>query len=120
MLTDLLAEIERQGDPAAVGLELFFDGNDDPASIGCNLDEHPGVGTFARVLRAVRDRPEVDDVLVGISEVMPDGEWPFSDTVHVLTAASAGDVAGWVAGLGPDDVAKAELNGRPAIALWWD
>lgn len=119
-LTDLLAEIERQGDGATVNLELFFDGNDDLASIGCNLPEHPGIGTFAQVLRAVRDRPEVGDVLVGISEVMPDGEWPFSDTVYVLTDAPVGDVAEWAAGLGPDQAAKAEWNGGHAVVLWWD
>jgi hypothetical protein len=119
-LTDLLAEIERQGDGAAVSLELFFDGNDDLGSIGCNLIEHPGIGTFARVLRAVRVRSDVEDVLVAISEVMPDGEWPFSHTVYVLTEAPVGDVAEWTADLEPDEVDEDEWNGRHAVVLWWD
>lgn len=119
-LTDLLVEVERQGDRAAVSLELFFDGNDDLASIGCNLPEHPGIGAFADVLRAMRERPDVGDVLVGVSEVMPDGEWPFSDTVYVLTEAPAGDVAEWAAGLGPDEVVEAEWKGGRAVVLWWD
>ena len=61
MLADLLAEIEAQGwsddgsgpDPV-VSLELFFEGNDDLASIGCNLIDHPGPADFYATLRAIR------------------------------------------------------------------
>jgi hypothetical protein len=85
MLADLLAEIERQGGytngvgpEPVVSLELFFDGNDDPGSIGCNLPDHPGLADFYSVLRSIRDRPEVDGVWVGISELMGPNEWPFT------------------------------------------
>jgi hypothetical protein len=71
MLPDLLAEINRQGGyetgegPApVVSLELFFEGNDDLASIGCNLTDHPGVPHFFTVLRNLRDRAEAQEVRV--------------------------------------------------------
>lgn len=139
MLPDLLAEINRQGGyqtgegPApVVGLELFFEGNDDLASIGCNLIDHPGVPHFFAVLRALRDRAEVHDVWVGISEVLPDPEWPFSDYVYVITSASAPQVQKWVASLQPDEPLSDWWNEQPPareipipagtrlVTLWWD
>src|SRR5690349_12736194 len=102
----LLASIREQSvDSDArpiVSLEAFFDGNEDLGSIGCNLSPHPGVATFYTVLRAIRDRDDVQDVLVGITEDMGDEEWPFSDTVYVLTRASAEDVQRWAARLEPE------------------
>src|SRR3954447_10874149 len=80
-LANLLAEIELQGGYEGVGpepvvsLEQFFEDNVDLGSIGGNLHPHPGIATFYRVLRDIRDRPEVDDVLVGISEVVENREW---------------------------------------------
>ncbi len=69
MLDDLLADVNRQGGNAGstglepvVSLELFFEGNDDPGSIGCNLTDHPGVDRFYAVLRGIRDRPDVHGV----------------------------------------------------------
>lgn len=97
MLAELHGEISRQGgyeDGAyaepVVSLELFFDGNEDPGSIGCNLSDHPGPDGFYRVLSAIRDRPDVYGVWVGISEVMDPDEWPFSDHIYFVTTASCG------------------------------
>jgi hypothetical protein len=139
MLDQLLAEIDRQGGYAdgggaepVVGLELFFDGNDDLGSIGCNLAAHPGTDRFFAVLRDIRDRPEVSDVLVGISEVMGEDEWPFSDHVYVITTASAARVAEWAAELEPEAPGEGWWNGQPpaepvavppgarVVTLWWD
>ena len=95
MLEELHAEISRQGgyDHGAgpepvVSLELFFDGNEDPASIGCNLSDHPGPARFYEVLSTIRDRPEVHSVWVGVSDVIEPDDWPFSDHVYVVTTAS--------------------------------
>jgi hypothetical protein len=138
MLDQLLGDINRQGGYAGTGpepvvtLELFFHGNDDVGSIGCNLTDRPGTARFYAVLREIRDRPEVHDVRIGISEVMGGGEWPFSDHVYVITTASAAEVAEWAAELQPDEPGEGWWNGQPpaeplalppgahVVTLWWD
>ena len=137
-LANLLAEIELQGGYEGVGpepvvsLEQFFEDNVDLGSIGGNLSPHPGIATFYRVLREIRDRPDVDDVLVGISEVMENGEWPFANHVYVITTASPADVAKWAAPLDSDEPGDGWWNGAPPrwpiqvpgdahiVTLWWD
>jgi hypothetical protein len=132
-LPELQTEIARQAGPEpVVSLELFFDDNDDPASIGCNLPEHPGPARFYDVLRSIRDRPEVDSVWVGVSEVMEPDEWPFSDHVYVVTTASAAEVGSWTAELSPEQPGDAWWHGVPPlqeiaippdarlVTLWWD
>ena len=116
-----------------VPLDAFFDGNDDLGSIGCNLgDDHPGLDRFREVLAGVKKRRDVQDVLVGIFEAMEeDTSWPFSETVYVLTSASASAVQEWVAELQPDEVEEGFLDGPPPglpplgdgmmpVRLWWD
>lgn len=133
MLPDLHEEIADQPAPeAVVGLDLFFDGNTDPASIGCNLTEHPGPGRFYEVLRAIRDRPEVYGVWVGITEVLEPDEWPFSDHVYVVTTAAPDEVAAWAAELDPEQPGEGWWHGEPppqavdvpatarVVTLWWD
>ena len=131
MLNDLLAEIARQGeDNAIVDLELFFEGNDDGASIGPNLIDNPGPAAFYATLRAIRDRSDVFGVWVGITEVMPEGEWPFTDRVYVVTSALPAEVDRWVADLqadepgGDDDGEGAPVvpvpDGARLVVLWWD
>lgn len=133
MLADLLAEIARYGGASepVVSLELFFTGNSDPASIGCNLVPHPGVPRFAAVLGAIRSQPSVHDVLVGIDEIMGSDEWPFSGHVYVITTASVSEVAGWAADLrpevpnqgwwNPDQPPAVEVTeGFHVVTLWWD
>ncbi|MCA9673400.1 MAG: hypothetical protein KC464_00060 [Myxococcales bacterium] len=135
----LIDKINRQADPAdpeapspIVSLEDFFEGNDDLASIGCNLAEHPGTDGFYRVLRDVRARPNVQDVLVEIYEVMEgEDEWPFSERVYVLTSAEPDEVRGWLAALDPSEIEEGWASGAsPAqpllqprmrvLGVWWD
>ena len=140
MLPDLLEELQRQGDyesgvgpEPVVSLELFFEGNEDPASIGCNLSDHPGVQRFFTTLRELREQPDVQDVRVGISEVLGDDEWPFSDHVYVVTSASASEVQRRIGVLQPEpDVRPGWWNDTPPampipvpqgmhlLTLWWD
>ncbi len=144
----LIAEIDRQGGlvlenfglgPRRVPVvprALFFDGNHDEASMGANLWPSPGIRRFADVLEAVEQRPGVSAVYVGISEVMPEPEYPFSDHVYVITSASDEDVHDWVAELGPDRPGVGPLHGfrgdegprfplpvpegQHAVLVWWD
>jgi hypothetical protein len=138
MLPELLAEIERQGGYSGAGpepvvdLELFFEGNDDLGSIGCNLLDHPDPARFYAVLRSIRARPEVRGVWVAISEVMAPDEWPFSDHVYVVSTASAAEIARWAAALQPDEPGDVWWNLAPPlrpiaippdahlVTLWWN
>jgi hypothetical protein len=98
-------EIERLGGADAypvVSVDLFFDGNNDPASIGPNLDPHPGIRTFERVLEEIRRRPEVSDVVVQIDELI-EGGWPYASAVYVTTTATPEEVHRWVTELQPDE-----------------
>ncbi|MBX3359198.1 MAG: hypothetical protein KF745_12315 [Phycisphaeraceae bacterium] len=131
----LIAEIQRLSDedPRAVPCVesgLFFDGNDDEASIGCNLSEHPGMDAFRATVDQVRARPEVGGILAQVCEVMDDPDWPFVDTLLVCSTASQEQIAGWFERLSPDDVYEADTSGLVGVpppppgyrwwAVWWD
>lgn len=81
-----------------LSLEEFFDGNGDdssiaPNTVGCG---HPGIDVFREVLYAVRSRPEVIDVRIGVHE------WPYPDEEDVWI--SGGQIFFWVRGVTTDEV----------------
>ena len=111
-------------------LEEFFEGNDNYGSIGCNLPEaHPR--EFFDNFRWIRDRPDVADVRVQITSWDDPGEWPFSDTIWVITSRAPQDiqqrlgkrlhadavVVGW-----PDyPIERVEVpEGMKPLGAWWD
>ena len=115
-----------------VSLEAFFEGNDDPASIGCSLPGGVLPAEFRSALSAIRHRADVGDVLIQVTmHDDPDG-WPFSDTVWVITSASPDVVRSWMPErLRPDDVFDGFHTDRPiehrtvpagmrAVGLWYD
>lgn len=127
------------GDPTpypVISLDDFFQGNHDTGSIGANLaDAHPGLETFYRVLKTVRSRHDVRDVVVEIADLNEDGiggeGWPSSDRVYIITSASQGEVDSWVRALQPDEVAEgfpANIpagfppisTGQKVFGVWWD
>jgi hypothetical protein len=131
-----LGELGGQEAYPVVSLELFFVGNDDVASIGPNLDPHPGVETFYRVLHDIRERPEVSDVVLQVSEVLDgEGEWPFVEAAYVITTASEDQVHEWARPLQPDPPVEEGLAwlyaspppgaprvppGHRVVTLYWD
>ena len=114
-----------------VPIAVFFDGNDDLGSIGCNLDPHPGMDAFASVLTGLLRRSDVEAVYAQISELDP-GEvcWPFTDTVLVAGRISADDLRSTVSSLQPDEVGDSTQFGvspsigqrhrSPVLVVWWD
>jgi hypothetical protein len=116
-----------------VTLEEFFEGNNDPASIGYNLPDPPSPRDFYQLLLGLRKRPEVNNVLVEVKDLEdPDG-WPSCDTIWIITTASAKDVRPWFPErFAPDDVLdgfeasstpieKYEVpKGSRAIGAWYD
>ena len=69
----LKKQLAAQPQPWLVPIAQFFDGNDDLASIGCNLDDHPGVEAFRAVLTGLLGRPDVEAVYAQIAELDPGG-----------------------------------------------
>jgi hypothetical protein len=118
-----------------VSLEDFFEDNRDPGSIGCNLSEsvNPGIDGFFEILKRIRDRSDVQDVLVEVHEVVEEDPtvWPFSDRIYIISSATREDVESWVSVLHPDEVAEGFVFGVPSGApllksgmrvygVWWD
>jgi hypothetical protein len=128
----LKRELSGMPEPQAIPIERFFDGNDDPASIGCNLAKHPGVQAFRDVLTGLLRHPGVQGVYAQIFEVDPGEEyWPFADTVLVVGSIPATELRTAVKTLKPDEVHAVEPDdlpalvaqqhrGSPVLAIWWD
>jgi hypothetical protein len=127
----LKEKLAAQPEPQIVTVAEFFDGNDDLGSIGCNLDAHPGIGTFRDVLSGLLRRSDVRAVYAQISELDPgEDSWPFSDTVLVAGEISVSDLQKAVSSLQPDQVAEAsefgvspavaERHDSPVLVVWWD
>jgi hypothetical protein len=140
LLERLVARINRSGsinDPATlrplVTLEEFFEGNEDYGSIGYNFyPDQPAPAEFYELLKRIRNRPDVDDVRIEVSQHEVPDEWPSSDTVWIIARAFPAEVAGW---LGERFRADELVIGWPttwavepysippgmrAIGVWWD
>jgi hypothetical protein len=127
----LIDSLSRDPVPQVVSVKQFFDGNDDLGSIGCNLDDHPGVETFREALERVERRPDVEAVVLAISELDPgEGCWPFVDTVLVAGTISPDELHSELSELQPDEIRTAEEYQVPEIVTrrfkssclvaWWD
>lgn len=116
-----------------VTLEEFFTGNEDYASIGYNLPEQPSPQDFFRLLRTIRDRVDVTDVRIEVKDQEDPEGWPSTDTIWVITSASADDVVSWLPdAIKPDDVLSGfdssatsiepyDLpNDTNAVGIWYD
>jgi hypothetical protein len=116
-----------------VTLEEFFDGNDDPASIGYNLPDPPEPREFYKLLVQIRKRPDVGDVRIEVKDLEdPDG-WPSTDTIWVITSALPQEVRSWFPErLAPDEVVDGFAGsassletysipkGMRAVGIWYD
>ena len=100
-----IAELGGQAAYPVVPLDLYFEGNEDPASFAPNLDPHPGIARIYAVLRELARRPDVSAVVVQIDEVLDPPEWPYASAVYVITSREAEEVQAWAASLAPDEAA---------------
>ena len=128
----LLERLAQQAPPRLVLIEQFFDGNDDPASIGCNLIDHPGIHEFNTKLDEIARHPDVKEIYVQIAELNPgDDYWPFADTLYILGTRPADVLRNELAHLQPDTVELAasddipdrirrHYEGAPVVIVWWD
>jgi hypothetical protein len=127
----LIAELAAQPEPQIIPIDVFFDGNDDLGSIGCNLPEHPGIDSFRATFAKIAARADVEAIYAQIAELDPgEASWPFTDTVIVFGTISPNALASELAVLGPDEVCTAEEFGFPqsaalghassGLVAWWD
>lgn len=113
----LMEKIRTQGFPCppegpypVVSLEDFFAGNVlDDGSIASNLPDHPGGTRFFEILKAIRERENVQDVLIEIkmvedSDPYPQVWWPYSDGIFILTSATRQEVENWLTPIEPDEI----------------
>ena len=128
---DLKRDLAAIPEPIFVPIDRFFDGNDDPGSIGCNLTDHPGVETFRDILVGLVGRDDVEAVYARIAELDPGaGCWAFTDTIYVVGEIPAADLQRLLAPLQPDEVGLAEPGDLPPMSAdrnpsqifcaWWD
>ena len=113
-----------------LSIDEFFEGNDVVGSIGCNLDGEPAPEAFYNLLQAISQRPDVKDIRVQIT-AFDDPDWPFSDTVYIMTTATPEEVATWFPEeLQPNEVWDGFVDqpyepyevppGSRPVACWWD
>jgi hypothetical protein len=127
----LIESLSQQPAPQLVTIEQFFDGNDDLASIGCNLLDHPGIDAFRDTLLEIARRPDVEATYAQIAELDPgDDCWPFTDTIFIAGAVPVATLRQALAHLQPDSVDLAESStvpglirqrhSAPVVIVWWD
>ncbi len=136
-LARITERVNRLGDPndpatprPLLTIDEFFEGNAEVGSIGCNLDGAPEPDDFYSLFRTIAQREDVNDIRVQITAFdVP--EWPFSDTVYIMTSATPEQVATWFPDrLRPDETWAGFVDqayepyqvpaGVQSIACWWD
>jgi hypothetical protein len=145
VIAKIMAQYDLDSDSAVlpvVSIEDFFEHNWDENSLAPNIagDGRPPLSECYRILREIKQRPNVQDVLVAIHECPfadePEDEdiWPDSDTVYIITSATDEEVAEWAAPLMPTEIGdkwSCNTGKRPCAApevqpgmhlavLWWD
>ena len=120
------------GPSIIIGIEDFFEGNNDIGSIGCNLYNHPGINYFYSVLKNIKKDESVQDIFVEIHEVPEAKEdWPFSERIYILSRIPKEIIENWVSPLKPDDISEGWFSTTPKEApvlspgykvynIWWD
>ena len=137
-LERITERVTRNGHPDVHGTPVpllsiveFFDGNANTGSIGCNLSGAPAPARFYELFKRIALHPNVQDVRIQIT-AFDDPAWPFSDTVFIMTSATAEEVGQWFdEDLRPDEIWEGFLQnvryeqyavpaGTRAVACWWD
>lgn len=103
-------------------LEEYFEGNQQEGSIAPNLLGTRGatsLATFCRVLKGLRNRSGVHDVLVEVDPREDQDQWPFAESVLVRTSIPTETVEAVLVDLRPDSVEVVSVA-ESSIRVWWD
>lgn len=133
-ITERVGRLGHPDDPDTprplLSVEDFFVGNTTTGSIGCNLESAPAPDVFHTLFNSILQRPDVSDIRVQVT-MFDDPEWPFSDTVYVMTTATPEEVMSWFPeALRPDETWAGFSDqafepydvptGMHPIGCWWD
>jgi len=123
------SQLEAQKGGALVTIDEFFDGNEDPNSIGCNLcDDHPGLAFFRQRLKEIEARADVTELWMEIYD-WREGEWPFSENVLIRGSLDEETVKALAEPLMPSEIWVRDVrvpHSRVTTLigkiynLWWD
>lgn len=113
-----------------LAIDEFFEGNEIEGSIGCNLIDIPHPTEFYELFKVIMNRPDVKDIRVQVT-AFDDPEWPFTDTVYIMTSAPESEVSTWFPEhLKPDEIWEGFVDqnyepyeipdGSRPVAAWWD
>lgn len=114
-----------------VSLEDFFDGNNDRASIRPNIHiDQPSPQEFYQKLSELKKSEKVEDILIRIQDV-EDLDWPFTDTVYIISELTMEELKAKLTDLKPDEIYEEWMYGKPIntpeiksefsiFSVWWD
>lgn len=119
------------GNRVLVTRRQFFDGDYDPASIGCNLLKHPGIAAFNGAFRKIEKMDGVAGVYFAVTEIDEtyDSIWPFTDTALIVTRLTPAAFQPLLRKLEPDEIGLSEEvfvnppvipEGYQPVYVWWD
>jgi hypothetical protein len=75
-----------------VTLEDFFVGNDQCGSICPHVEPQPSPSDVFVVFNLIRENTNVDAVFVMPTQIDSNNDWPFSDTVWIITSLSENEL----------------------------
>lgn len=109
--------------PPVVELDEYFVGNNQEDSIAPNQVGYgrPRIADLHAALKTIRDRPDVQAVLVGIHDdwveaLETEDIWPAGENIYIYTSARQSTVESWVGGLAADGVLGGWPYGRHPAA----
>jgi hypothetical protein len=126
----LKSELAKQLEPRVASVERFFDGNDDPGSIGWDLTEPHDIDAFQDLLTGLLRRPDVEAVYARIVDLDmgEDDCWPSADIFFVVGTISADELRNILSPLKPCEVCSVnfavpdvikEKHQGPFVAAHW-
>jgi hypothetical protein len=120
LLKRIQRAVARAGDhPPVVGLEEYFEGNDQEDSIAPNQEGYgrPSLAELYRRFKEIKQRADVQTVLVSIHDdweeaLDSDEVWTAADCIHIYTSASEPEVEQWIEGMEADGIIAGWQRGR--------
>lgn len=131
-LVNINGEVNNPDTPRPLlSLEDFFIDNNIHGSICCNVILEQSPQAIYHHFLKIRERNNVSDVLVEIT-MFDDPDWPFSESILVITTASPEEVQSWfVEEIAPDECWEGWSEdtehgwvevpvGMHPVTCWWD